>query len=356
MRILIIRFRQMGDAILATSLCNTLRHNFPEAIIDYVLNERIAPLFECHPSIDNIITFTDQERHSPLVYILKIWKIVHNHHYDVIIDLRSTVNTAFFALLSPSTKYRIGLNKPYTKLMYNHRISLSTPEEDVIFHDLKFVTPLEQIKPIERIRRFTLSVKSYEQSEFRARMIHFGVRLDKPIILAGVTSKLDNKTWNKNSMTDILSNIINKYPEVQIIFNYAPGKEETEARCMYSALMKKVKTDRVFIDVEARSSRELVAMSSLITFYFGNEGGTRHIAEAVGKPSFVICSPNVRKKNWLPVSDIPSYGIDVQDILSSEQLSSMTYQQQYDAITEEYVWNKLQSFIFDEHILSSLNH
>ena len=38
--ILVVRFRQMGDAVLTTVICNTLRQNFPEARIDYVLNTR----------------------------------------------------------------------------------------------------------------------------------------------------------------------------------------------------------------------------------------------------------------------------------------------------------------------------
>ena len=44
MKILVVRFRQMGDAILATPLLSTLRANYPDAQIDFVLNERIAPL------------------------------------------------------------------------------------------------------------------------------------------------------------------------------------------------------------------------------------------------------------------------------------------------------------------------
>jgi len=69
MNILVIRFRQMGDAILATALLNTLRLNFPEAQIHFVLNERIAPLFKGHPSVDRFITFTDNERHHALTYV-----------------------------------------------------------------------------------------------------------------------------------------------------------------------------------------------------------------------------------------------------------------------------------------------
>jgi heptosyltransferase-2 len=43
MKILVIRFRQMGDAILATCLFNTIKRNDPGADTTYVLNERLAP-------------------------------------------------------------------------------------------------------------------------------------------------------------------------------------------------------------------------------------------------------------------------------------------------------------------------
>ena len=58
-RVLVVRFRQMGDAILATPLLNTIRQSFPDAEIDFVLNEKIAPLFEGHPAIHRIISFND---------------------------------------------------------------------------------------------------------------------------------------------------------------------------------------------------------------------------------------------------------------------------------------------------------
>ncbi len=128
MNVLIIRFRQMGDAIIATSLCNTIRHNFPDARIDIVLNENIAPLFAGHPSIDRIISFNEAERHSFTAYLKKVAGIVKDTKYDVIIDMRSTANTMLFALLSPFSKFRIGLKKPYTRIAFNHVISFDKTE------------------------------------------------------------------------------------------------------------------------------------------------------------------------------------------------------------------------------------
>ena len=98
MKILVVRFRQMGDAILTTVVLNSLKKSFPDCSIDFVLNDKICPLFEGHPSINRLIPFTDEERHSFFKYIRKVWHVVHSTHYDVIIDMRSTMNTMLFAL------------------------------------------------------------------------------------------------------------------------------------------------------------------------------------------------------------------------------------------------------------------
>src|SRR5690606_16832403 len=55
--ILVIRFRRVGDAILTSALCSSLRKTFPNAQIDYVVNEGIDSLFRNHPDIDRLITF-----------------------------------------------------------------------------------------------------------------------------------------------------------------------------------------------------------------------------------------------------------------------------------------------------------
>lgn len=72
MKILVIRFRQMGDAILSTVVLNTLRRTFPDATIDFVLNANLCALFEGHPSIDHLIPFSYDERHSVWCYLRKV--------------------------------------------------------------------------------------------------------------------------------------------------------------------------------------------------------------------------------------------------------------------------------------------
>ena len=218
MNILVVRFRQMGDAILATSLLNTLRHNFPEAQIHFVLNEKIAPLFEGHPSIDRIITFTEEERHHLIHYLKRVWQIVHQTHYDVIIDMRSTANTMLFARFSPHTPYRIGVKKGYTRLAFNHMIP-PCGSKSMVEHDVSFASPLNAIQPIQPVKEFTLHITDEEKQSFGDYLQKQGINLSKPIMLANVTAKLASKVWDEDRMVWVLDQFIKQYPDFQILFN-----------------------------------------------------------------------------------------------------------------------------------------
>lgn len=341
MRILVVRFRQMGDAILATSLLNTLRQNFPDAEIDFVLNARIAPLFEGHPAISRIITFTEEERHG-LAYIRKVWKVMHSgSRYDVIIDMRSTVNTLLFALFSPATKYRIGRHKWYTCLVLNHRIK-PNPQFSMIDTDLSFAEPLNAIRQITPTQEFTLHITEEEQNEFRQYLVQQGVDMKRPRILVNVTAKLANKVWNEDKMVWVLDHFLKAYPDWQVLFNYAPGDEEKNARRIYARLGS---PQQVLIDVQAHSARQLVAMGHNMTCFFGNEGGARHVMHAAGCPTLVICAPGNKKHVWIPKNRVRAEGIAPSDFASAKALATMDRTTQYDLIDQESVWRQLNIFI-----------
>ena len=342
--------RQMGDAILSTSLLNTLRRNFPDACIDFVLQERIAPLFEGHKSIDHIITFTDEERHRPLAYMRKVHRIVSSTHYDIIIDMRSTVNTMLFALLSPGSRYRIGLSKPYTWLAFSHRVVTSSDNRSIIDHDISFALPLEGLRKIEPVRDFTLDITDAEVADFGQYLRSGGIDLSRPIMLANVTAKLASKVWAEDRMTEVIQRFITHHPDWQVVFNYAPGAEEANARRIYSRLGA---PRQVFIDIMARSPRQLAAMGHYLTLFFGNEGGARHIMQASGCPSLVVCAPENLKEVWIPQTGVLAEGISPMDFASPQQLSQMDREEQYGLVTADAVWEKLEEMVISLQALPS---
>lgn len=339
MKYLVIRFRQMGDAVIATCLLNSIKENDPQADVTFVLNQKIEPLFRGHPSIDHIITFTERERHSLWRNFGKMWRVVRRDHYDVIIDMRSTLNTMGFALFSPSSRYRIGLEKSYTRWVYNHRIHRFRKGDTAISHDLDMLRPLgfKRLDP-----HISLSVTDDERRRYARYLQEQGIDLARPIVLVGVSAKLDEKRWPLKYMAFITQRLIARRPEAQIVFNYAPGKEAADAAEVYDLCGHDA---HIFLGVEAKSQRELSVLATFVTFYFGNEGGARHIMHAHGKPSFVVVSPGRDPRTWIPCDNVPASWASLDELMPPEEQFGLPYDELYARITPQFVWGKVERFL-----------
>ena len=144
-KVLVIRFRRIGDAVLSVVICSSLRKSFPEAEIHYVLNDHIAPLFENHPDIDKIITFSDEENNHFFEYLRKVRQLMKTERYDVIIDTRATIKTLWFSAFSLRTKYRIGTSKFYNHFFHNYRVRNHVNDDlDEVVRNLLLLQPLER--------------------------------------------------------------------------------------------------------------------------------------------------------------------------------------------------------------------
>lgn len=339
--ILVIRFRRVGDSVLSTVICSSLRRTFPDARIDYVLNENIASLYDNHPDIDQVITFSDEENHHIFKYMRKVWNIMRERKYDVIIDTRSTIKTLFFSLFSLYTPYRIGSRKRYNRFLHNYRIDNHRDEtKDMVQQNLMLLKPMEKMADVKYISDFSLYVTENEKNRFRKYMEQQGIDFSRPVVLATVSARLQHKIWEKEKMKEVLRKMIDKY-DVQLIFNYA-GNEEAFAINMH----EEMNFDKhVFTNIKAKNLRELCALTTNCHLFFGNEGGPRHIAQAFKLPSFAIFPPGILKSIWLPASGDRYQGISPDDFYSKEDQKNMDYQQRFNLITVEMVWNGIDQLL-----------
>lgn len=340
-KILVIRFRRVGDSVLSVAICTSLRKTFPDAQIDYVLNANIASLYEKHPDIDHVITFDDNENKNFLKYISKVWRVTRENKYDVIIDTRSTIRTLFFSLFSPFTSFRIGTKKDYNVGLHNYRVDNHRDNStNMVQHNLMLLKPLEKVADVQYCPEFKVYVSDKEKSDFSAYMKEQGIDFSRPIMIATVTARLAHKVWDKERMKEVLSRIIEKY-HAQIIFNFAGNEEEFAVN-----LHHEMGDNRsIFTNIKANSLRELCALTANAHFFFGNEGGPRHIAQALNVPSYAIYPPNILKSVWLPVVDDRFLGVSPDDICSSEEQAQMDYLQRFNLITVDRVWDELDAML-----------
>jgi heptosyltransferase-2 len=80
-------------------------------------------------------------------------------------------------------------------------------------------------------------------------------------------------------------------------------------------------------------------------FFFGNEGGTRHISQALNIPSFAIFPPRVGRKIWLPNACDRFQGIEPEDVSNEAKDEKLSYSEKFEFITVDEVWKRLQPML-----------
>jgi len=333
MKILVIRFKQIGDAILSSALCDSLRLSFPDAQIDYVLYEHVAPVFLHHPAISNVIVITKRERKNLFAYIKKV-RAVTRTKYDIVIDIMSTAKSELFSLFSLSSPWRIGRLKKYRGYTYTHRIPEPPDDLDKVAKFLKMLEPLEKAFPIRYEHHFRITVTPEEKAYFRERMRGAGIDFSRPVFACAVETRVPHKRYPVERMLSVVATIRERY-HAQMIFFYAPEQKE------FVEGAKAAMGDRrdIFTDIPTKSMRELAMLLTNCDMYMGNEGGARHLAQALGLPSFAIFFPTSDKKQWIPNADWRSQGVISSDIRAN--LEGLTYDEKYNLITPEYVVGKI---------------
>lgn len=334
MKILVIRFKQIGDAVLSSAICNTLKKTFPNSEIDYVLYEHISPLFQKHKYIDNIISITKEEQKNPLKYISKVWKVTRKK-YDIIIDIMSTPKSELFSLFSMNSKYRIGRAKKYRGLIYTDKVNEPKYAEDKVDKFLKLLDPLKKEYNLIYDNNYTLSITNEEKKIMKKRMEEAGIDFSRPVFVCAVNSRRPEKVYDVNKMILVIEYLIEEL-NTQIIFYYSPNEKE-----FVKTVHKKLNNNiNVFSNIKTDSIRELATLLSNCDMFFGNEGGPRHIAQSLDIPSFAIFSPSASKKEWLSNACERHQGVEPQDMpLYSHSLSR---EEKYALITPEYIIAKIE--------------
>ncbi len=344
---LIISFSGIGDALLSEVLCENLKMMFSDIQVDIAVKENSAPIFLKNPCINEVISYKNIERKKALLYIKKTWNTMKKK-YDIILDVESTPRSELFSFFGLNAEYRAGWNKVskhkflWMKIkrgfFYNNKI-IRNDSQDVIKNLTKFLDPvINKIdkKDYKKSYDFKINITDEEKNEMKEKMKMIGIDFSKKIIICGVNAVSDAKRWKKEFMFETLKYILDNY-NYQLLLFYTPNEKEYTLN-----LAQELNDKRVFSGIETKDVRDLAKLMVNSDFYFGNEGGARHISQALELPSFAVFSPDAAKKDWLVNNGNTQYdGIEGFDIIGSK-VYSMSAAEQYNSITPQTVIEKLK--------------
>ncbi|MGL5279271.1 MAG: glycosyltransferase family 9 protein [Cetobacterium sp.] len=203
MKILVVRFKQIGDAILSSVICKSLKETYPDAEVDYVLYDHVAPLFEHQDYLNKVISISKDEQKNPFKYLKKVWNVTRAD-YDIVIDIMSTPKSEVFTLFSRKAKYKIGRWKPKRGYTYTHSIPEPSSEFDKVEKFLKMLEPLiDDGIDVKLDKNYSLKFLHEEKNDLRKRMEEAGVDFNKIIIPLAINSRRENKVYPIDLMKEL---------------------------------------------------------------------------------------------------------------------------------------------------------
>src|SRR5438876_6231379 len=114
-RVLVVRLRSIGDTVLTTPSLIALRRFLPQARIDILVEEWIAPVLEGFDEIDRVITL---DNHSVLSRA-RVARELRTARYDVVYNLHGGT-TATLLTRASGAEHRVGFAPYQYSRLHNH--------------------------------------------------------------------------------------------------------------------------------------------------------------------------------------------------------------------------------------------
>ena len=114
-RVLIVRLRSIGDTVLTTPSLYALRRFLPQARIDILLEDWVAPVLEGFEHVDNVITL---ERGSTAARF-QVAREIRAAQYDVVYNLHGGT-TATLLTRASGARHRVGFAHYQYGRLHNH--------------------------------------------------------------------------------------------------------------------------------------------------------------------------------------------------------------------------------------------
>lgn len=292
-RVLVVRLRSIGDTVLSTPSLIALRRFLPNAEIDILLEDWVAPLLDGFEGV-GVIAVGEGNAAK-----LKAASHLRSRKYDVVINLHGGTTSSFFVSVT-GAPHRIGLSHYRYKRFYNHLYSsaadfwhsdtLHSAEQQLAVLGFAGVPVADRPKSILTVTPTALNSIECRLANFEMGDPSFAFALIHP------TAAFATKQWS----TANFAGTAEFFAEMGIRTVAVAARFE---RKVLEDLKRRSKTPIVtFSDL---SLPEITALASIACIFVGNDSGIAHIAAAVGTPTVVVFGSSNRN-HWRPWTDAPN--------------------------------------------------
>ena len=288
--VLVVRLRSIGDTVLSTPSLVALRRFLPDAEIDILLEDWVAPVLDGFEGV-NVISVSTSNAAK-----LKTANILRSRKYDVAFNLHGGTTSSMF-VRSSGAKHRVGLSHYRYKRFYNH---LYTSAAD-LWQQPKLHSAEQQLAllglagvPVDDRPKTKLAVTDAALEKVRTTC-GSGWFNSRQFALLHPTTAFFTKQWSVENFARTSEFLAERGLHTVAI------SSKTEAATL-SELKKRTSVPITTFD--DLTLPEITALASRASVFVGNDSGMAHIAAAVQTPSVVIFGSSNRD-HWHPWTDGP---------------------------------------------------
>jgi predicted lipopolysaccharide heptosyltransferase III len=286
-RVLVVRLRSIGDTVLATPSLFALKRFLPNATVDILLEDWVAPVLDGFPHVDNVITLERKSTASRA----RVARQLRANNYDVVYNLHGGT-TATLLTRATGASHRVGYHTYQYARLHNHL----SPSSSMLWGRDKTHSVEQQLAllgwtgvPVSDRPPTKLAVTAAAFASITTRLREAGLA-NMPFAVMHPAAAFATKQWAADKFGQVAEDLQSRGLAVIAI---TTGNEKAIIDEMNQNTATPV---TAFTDLLLP---EITALLDRARFFIGNDSGIAHIAAAVETPSVVIFGSS-NTAHWRP--------------------------------------------------------
>lgn len=301
-KILFIKLSEMGSIILAHSLIDKARKDYPQAKIIFVTFEKNRYIFDLIKLIpdENVLTIRESPFHLFLWDSLKVIARLGREKIDIAFDLELFSRcTAILTYLSGAKKragfYRYDFEGLYRGNLLTHKVQYNP----LIHTSISFLSLWQVIKtPYKSTPELYAKIKDDEiytpnveidrqaKEDIKSRLAKFGINSNSRIFLINPgEGRLPLREWPFENYVVIAKKILENENNCLLIV----GTEDFSNKI--NSLVDKLNNPRCINLVNKTTLQELLALYDMAEVLIANDCGLAHLASLTKVKKFIFFGP-----------------------------------------------------------------
>jgi 3-deoxy-D-manno-octulosonic-acid transferase/heptosyltransferase-1 len=280
MKILIIKLSSIGDVVHTLPALASLKRAYPDAKIDWLVEEAAAPLLDGHEMIDELIVVRNRGWTIELRKNLKVVKYLKEKRYDIAIDFQGLFKSGIWMYLIAAKK-RIGFSNA-RELSYIF-LNSKCPPYDIERHAVDRYMDLAEFAggaggaAMEVEDDFPLHYTKEDEEKVTLLLRESGIAEGEAFFAVAAEARWRTKLWDEACFAEVLATIKKDYG-IRCVVTGAPSDVKN-----VEELIKRADSGAVTVAGKT-SLRELAVLMKMASFALTVDSGPMHIAAAVGTP------------------------------------------------------------------------